>query len=149
MAKGYLDRFIKWLATERYSTTGSTFLSSGSYGTVSSSECALAERCGIVSFSAEFTLKSTISVSATGAITSPAVPFYLATLKSDFYPGCKVPFTSYGQSFQFYGYIDDDGKIYVTGGQARGSAYTISSGYKVRIGATYALGVHVLTESLD
>lgn len=155
MAKGYLDKFINWLAHCRYSTNGNTFASSGDYGTLVPASCKLAERGGVVSVMLRFTLKSAVSVSATGSITSPSVPFMLGYLKHNsgfttgYCPMADVPFSSRGSSFQFFGYIDNTGNVYVTGGQARGSAYTINSGYQVNVGATFINAVNVETTNLD
>lgn len=154
MAKGYLNKFINWLAHARYMSTGSNFVVSGTYGTVVPAQCQLGERCGIVSVNLRFTLRSSVSVSATGSITSPSAPFQLGNLvtsganQAGWAPLAPVPFSSRGSTFQFFGYIDTDGAIYVTGGQARGSAYTINSGYQVNIGATFVNGKNVLTTNL-
>lgn len=152
MAKGYLDKFINWLAKLRYTNTVSNFMIG--YGTGFSSLVAslssgeMSERCGIMSFNAVLILEQSVTISSTGSVSSPSPPFRLAYMKSGFRPKHPVPFVSRGQSFQFFGYIDTDGSVMVSGGQARGTQYTINSGYQVRIGGTYVIGDSVTAEQI-
>lgn len=152
MAKGYFDKFINWLAKMRYTSTPSAFMTGYGTGTTSAaaslSSGSMSERCGIMSFNAVLILERSVTVSATGSISSPSPPFLLAYMNSGYRPKHAVPFVSRGQSFQFFGYIDSDGCIYVSGGQARGTSYTINSGYQVRIGGTYVIGDSVTAEQI-